>query len=416
LRQSKLAAAEALEGAQREGFRLSIDDRLLLARLHDSSQNRLQAQTVMRDLIAEKPKESRFLRILLEMMLSYQLPASSLEPWVVRLERLAPNDPFTITCRARLMDAAGEKERALAMLEKLAPRPFDEKQAARVRLVAATLEEIGQIQPAEKLLAELIEKVPAARLDLARLLGRQGQIGKALDQCQAAVKEKVSWSQVIETALAVVEQNRSRADEQDLQRLRPWSTEALHEQPKEHALQLAHARVLGLLGLENELVEFYRALLANAELPDRETAIVQNNLAYMTAVRQLSQSQRTPTSKAGTAKADTKQEDASAALALSDKAIAVLGPNAQLRDTRGLALLAAGRAAEAIEEFQQALKEQRTGLTYYHLALAQLAGNNKKAAAEAMDSATKAHHLQPAEIPSFEQAQYREMMAKLKEG
>ncbi len=476
LQRSKRAAAETMVAARREGVRLSVEDRVLLARLYHEGERRVQAQAVMRELIAEKPKEGRFLRILLEMMLSYRTPPSSLEPWVARLERLTPEDPFTIACRARILNDSGSSDRAVALLEKLTPSPLDERQAERARLVAETFEQIKQPDRAEKLLRQLAEKVPAAWLDLAKLHGRQQQLSKALDDCQAA-EHKVPWDELLSTALAVVDQNRAKVRKADLQRLRQWAEQGLQsssqgaasdgpDQPgkpsgpvgdsQRHTLQLAQAHVLSLLGEVEASTTAYRALLADKSLSEQAMAVAQNNLAHLMALEQLSKNRdRQParpeesesaastgtgspsapatkedgaTGKKPTKKADktpqaaeTGQEEGAlnteiqAALALSDKAITVLGPTAQLCDTRGLVLLAAGHVGESIEQFQQALEEHRTGLTFFHLAMAFLAKGSKQAAADALEAASKKHHLQPAELPLLEQPLYHKLVAELKE-
>ena len=81
------------------------------------------------------------------------------------------------------------------------------------------------------------------------------------------------------------------------------------------------------------------------------------------------------------------------ALELADRAIELAGPCPEYLDTRGVALLAAGRFDEAVAELRRVVGNDPTGLRLYHLARACHAAGDEESAQEAWEEAHHEHEL-----------------------
>ncbi len=121
-------------------------------------------------------------------------------------------------------------------------------------------------------------------------------------------------------------------------------------------------------------------------MPAVQRALACNNLAYFLAIR---------------------EEDVRRALELADRAIELTGPYPEYLDTRGVALLAAGRFDEAVAELRRAVGNKPTGLRLYHLARACHAAGDAESAQEAWQEAHHEQELTLQQIPFYEQHQYR---------
>jgi tetratricopeptide (TPR) repeat protein len=131
-------------------------------------------------------------------------------------------------------------------------------------------------------------------------------------------------------------------------------------------IRLLDAEYLTLQGRESEAEGVYRDLLADRRLSGTQAAIVANNLAFHLA------------------KADTAAE----ARTLIDAAIAELGPQPDLLDTRGLVRLAQGEAEAAAADLREAVL-QPSAAKYLHLAAAELAAGDEQAARRALEAARR---------------------------
>ena len=147
---------------------------------------------------------------------------------------------------------------------------------------------------------------------------------------------------------------------------------------------LAHFR--DLEGRYGERCEIFRRLIEQPDLPAGQRALACNNLAYFLAVR---------------------EDDVGRALELADRAIELSGPYPEYLDTRGVALLAAGRCDEAVAELHREVGNKPTGLRLYHLARACHAAGNAESAEEAWEQAHHEQELTLQQVPSYEQDQYR---------
>src|SRR4029453_13303226 len=113
----------------------------------------------------------------------------------------------------------------------------------------------------------------------------------------------------------------------------------------------------------DESADIYRKLLKRPELDGIRRAIVLNNLSFLVAL-------------AGST-ADVNDLDA---MKLVQEAEEILGPNADILDTKAVVLIERKKYREAIDELNLSLTDKPTGAKYFHLAVAHLGAGQKKAA------------------------------------
>jgi len=390
LLQSQYKAIQLLEQARREAGRLASRYQVLLAQLYDSTGRPTLAESQMIATVRENPDNMRSVAALVLFLTRRQAPPATIEPWLALLEKKEPKLPITTGARARLLARDGKTPQAVALLQNMVTRPLDRAQLDRARYVAGVLEELHQYDAARRMLAEVIAVDPAGRLDLAEMLSRRGAVTEGLDQCDLA-RKSLPLPRVLPTALAILNVARAQAKPEDFRRVESWFNTSDREATAKATI-LQRANLLDLQGRFPELIRLYQDFLGRTDVGERERAVVYNNLVYLLAVQ---------------------KRDVHNALEMIQQAIAVLGPSPQLRDTRGLALLASGQNREAAAEFKQVVADQPNAMNYFHLALALAATNDLQAAQQALRIASKNHHFTPDSVPPLERDSYQALVAKL---
>ena len=390
-RSSKLKAIGVLEGIMQRESASGAQEKLLLARLYDSTNRWTDCRDQMVELLGQHPDEVQFIVTFIQMLLRRESPVSEITPWVEKLEELQPDAPGTTGIKARLAVKNGNPDEAVALLNSLVPRPLPLEQVGRLAEVARALEELRQYDDAKRLFTEFAEKAPGGSLVLAGFLGRHGTLDKALDQCEAALAD-VPVGVVLPTAVGILRDQRGNAKPEDFDRVEAWLVRALEENPNHKGVQLQLAGLRDLQGKYEELVKTYRDFVNRDDVSDREKALVWNNLAFVLA--------------AGGG-------DGAEALELINNAIGILGPSPELLDTRGLAHLACGQTDAALSDLQQAITDNPSAVKYFHLALARQAANHRDAAVRAMQRARDNHQLTVDQVPAIERGRYQELLRSL---
>lgn len=148
-------------------------------------------------------------------------------------------------------------------------------------------------------------------------------------------------------ALQVLRQRIDEAGPELFQRIEGWFQKATGPEGRSPGLDFLLANFRELEGRYDELCTIYRELIERTDAPAGQRALACNNLAYFLAI---------------------EEEDVAGALALAERAIELAGPCPECLDTHGVALLAAGRADEAVAELRRVVGNDPTGLRLYHLA------------------------------------------------
>jgi predicted Zn-dependent protease len=354
-RAAALSAATALlEGLVAEKTRERRQDALALARLQRTAGRTDDAVRTIQELVNEQPDQADYLLAALDLLID----ANRIDmagPFAERLLAAAPNDARALAAAARYECRRGQVDRAIALaeryertadlaageavaktaraadwLDRLAREPGVAKTPAAAKLVDAAVARYEAVLHARPhLLGEVAEALAAD--------GRGRAALDAIDRLGAGVPER-------HRALAAVAALRAGAPADH--RVRTWIDAAIAREPASLAVRLAEAEYLLHA---NDLVAAERAYAAILAADARNTTAL-NNLAWILAPR-----------TDATARAE----------ALVEKAARETGLTAELLDTRARIRIAAKQPELAERDATEALRQERTPLRLFHLALAQ---------------------------------------------
>jgi tetratricopeptide (TPR) repeat protein len=345
LRTRAIALLETLHKRQL----LSAEDRYVLAQLYQESYP-TKARTELHDLVAAHPKNPPFLIAYAQILIA-QAALAEAERSVVKLEKLEksrelPANAYqSVALRARLLEASGENDKAVALVRH------------HVSRTGARPEEV---------------------LEVVRLLLKQQRFQEAFGVCEQAWK---TCSPEAVSAVSILVVRASGASPKECGQVEGWIRAALEKKPDSVALRAHLADLQDLRGQFDDADLLYRQVL------DREprNIVALNNRAWLLALR---------------------PGKAAEALSLIGQALALLGPRPELLDTRAIVYLTQGMNDKAIADLEQAVADGPTASRYFHLARAYRAANNGDAAAAALRRARElgfqASRLHPLERPGCE--------------
>jgi len=394
-RASRLKAIELLEKIRSEHQQsFTPQDSYTLAQLYEQTNQWVQAQGIMRELVLKNPKEPQFLAGYLQMMLKHDTPLNAVEVNLSKLEQLAPDAPITKILRARVLLKKGQTNEAVGLLRSVLPAQLRPEHARTLAQLAAVLEEGGQIEAAKQLLQQYAEQQPSVQFVLANFLGKHGTWQEAIG-CVEKVLPQSPPAAVLPVVISILTEQRKKGPlpPEVFQKVRPWFVQAAEEAPGSKIIQLQLASLADLQEDYAEQIRIYREFLRREDVRDREKAIVWNNLAFLLA-------------------AEGKQPDE--ALRLIDQAIEIMGPVPELLDTRGIALLAAGKPQEALDALTQAIQDAPSGVMYFHRALVHQALKDMRSAAADLQRAHENYQLTYDQVPKIERNAYNKLLAALK--
>jgi tetratricopeptide (TPR) repeat protein len=292
-----------------------------------------------------------------------------------QLDRTGKQTPEGIELEARLLHAEGEKTEAVRRLE-----VYQGKKADRLLPVAMVLESLGENEAAEKLLRRFAKdpKQPGALLVLARHLALRKQAdttAEALRLCEQ------SWGRARDEEVAVMSVavlNAGPASDEQKRQVTEKIRAALERSRNQIGLLLPLAELENLAGRYDQAMVLYRRVLEAQ--PGNEMAL--NNLAHLLSLK------------------EGKHDEA---LKLIEALLEAGGPVGEVLDTRGLIHLGAGRSAAAVKDFLAAIKQNPSPVKYFHLARAQHAAGERRAAQVALARARGLTEktLHPLERPAF---------------
>lgn len=294
------------------------------------------------------------------------------------------------TVRARLLIAEDKQQEAAQVIEGLLVRPLPQNQLVRLSVLSRDMERLGLYEDAQRLLEEYMSQEPRAAIAVAAFKGRRGEVDEAFELLEQS-RQNQPAIQTLPVALEALRYYPDAATPERLKLLEKWAHEALGAEVNPMRIQLLLSELYDLQGRYDESAKLFRDMLANPELPPLARARVQNNLAFLLAAVN-------PTPQRG---AEAEK--------LVNEAIRVLGPRADVLDTRAVAYLAQGKNKEAAEDMRIALIDSPSVPKYYHLAQVQQALGNTDAAREAINKALELkddrNPFTPAEKAGFEKLQ-----------
>jgi len=286
--------------------------------------------------------------------------------WLEKLRSVAPQAIDTLRLEAKLAVAEGDREEAARIVERLVPNePIGAGNAPRLLAAAATAEQLGFPEVADKAFGVLAGTSPEGVLRQAQAIGRGHRTAEALMLVEP-VREKVSVMAFLDTVAAILRSSHSALDAPTQAMVTRWMERAARENPDVDQVAIQTAIIAEQLGETEKAIATYRTLLAGNRLSGTQAGIVAGNLAWLLA------------------RPDTADEAAE----LVERAVRDLGPHPDLLDTRALVRLAKGQAALALEDMDDALLSP-SAVKYVHLAAIRMAVNDLEGAKAALEQSQK---------------------------
>lgn len=360
---------------------LSIGDRFLLVQLYEAQRDWTKARRHLESLLAAPQGKTADMLAYAALAELHHGTVDRAQAHLAELAKREPDSFRTAALQARLARARGDS----AATETLVSRLLQHKDTD-LSVLASVLEELGQVEAADKLLRIYASrgKPAGALLVRARFLGRQQRLPEALDLCGQA------WitcdpSEVASVAVALVHSD--RATPEQLLLVEEWLDKALDAFPQEMPLLLALAEVQDLQRRYPEAIACYRKVLSQ----DPGNIQGLNNLAWLLA---------------------QQEGQADEALTVINKALKVGGPSPHLLDTRAMVYLATGASQLAVRDLEEALAAEPSASRYYHLARIHWVRNERQAAEQALQKA-RAEGLTAQHLHVSERSAYQQLVAEL---
>ncbi|HLJ10862.1 MAG TPA: tetratricopeptide repeat protein, partial [Planctomycetaceae bacterium] len=373
-----------LQQIEPESFRTAVTR----ARLYAVKNQPDEAVKLLKSYVSRLPSLTP--EAIFQELVNQQKPAEAIAALTAAVQ--PKNDPEM----ARLLEhvnkqlKAGEEEDALAVLKRylIAANSVEALRGELIRVTAGFFESIAEYQAAEEQFRLLVStsQQPDAVLLLAAFLARRNRIDEALDICEAAASA-CRPETVGRVSVGVIRAGTATPDQ--VGRVEQRLLKALEKAEPAVAAQLS----ISLADLRDfqeryaDAAAIYRKLLDNND----RNIVALNNLAWLISYQPV---------------------DRDTSLSYINRAIQLIGPLADLLDTRAVIRLNLDRPREAIQDLEDALKEVANASIWYHLALAQLKIGDKPRAAESFRKAEDAG-FDPKSLHSLERSGYEQLLKQL---
>lgn len=362
--------------------KLPPGDRLVMAQLYESQGDWSKARLMFQELVASYPDNTKILMAYLRVLVKRN-EFNEANQWLQRLKDLKYSSAQLLAIQASLLNAQKQTPQAIELV-----REFAKQNPEQSRAAADMLERLGETTEAESMLKKLAEQKdhPENALALAAFYGRQNRPQEAVDLCDSARKAKVPLDKVLAAAFSAL--GVSQPSPELLQRIETWIDEAEHAEGQKQSFENQRGLLWTLAGRYKDAEALYRKAIA----VNSADVMALNNLAWLLALT---------------------GGDADEALALIDRAIGVIGYNSSLLDTRGVIHIARKRPDLAVTDLKRALKDRKDASLHFHLARAQFAANDRKSAAESMQTALSLG-LKAADVDPLERSLFNTLVDELK--
>jgi tetratricopeptide (TPR) repeat protein len=231
---------------------------------------------------------------------------------------------------------------------------------------------------------------------LAKFLGTYRNAEQAFDLLDAQFNAgQVADS--IRTGVSIIRDRRDELGGSFDARVEGWLNRALETNIGSVPLLLAKAEFMEIQQKYPEASAIYRQLLTNQDITGFGRAVMLNNLSFMTAL-----------AGSGNGASDIDP------LALVQEAAQIIGPTAEILDTRAVIYNSRKRYDEAIADLELSVTVEPTAAKYFHKAVAHFGNKENKAA---LDAWTKAEGLglSRKSLNQLEYKQFDEVSAKIEQ-
>jgi len=399
-RSSKQRAVSEYQSVLRDGGILPPEDRFAFAQALTNLGNWPDARLQMLELIKEGSLQTSHLVFFIDQLIKSKSPSEEIQPLLAKLQSMPGHDFVALELRTRLAVRDGREEEMQSLWDEKLETAIRAARWSEVETILNSAEACGLIPWAENGWTRFVEARKEAILGQALFLGRQKRVREALECCEKAA-EWLPVASVASTAMNVLRMNRPTIQETNLKIVEQWLNKARETDPNNKKLSLDYASYLNLAGRYDEVQRAYRELLARNDLSDLEKALIQNNLAYILAAAE------EPGSAASSQSRLQEAED------LIEKAIAVIGPIGSLLDTRSVVRLGLKKNREALADAQQAVLEDPSPLSYFHLVEALIAVGDTPTALREWQRACRDFGLSAQALPPIERGKFARIAERL---
>ena len=304
-----------------------------------------------------------------------------------RLGIIAPEDPATITLRARYARARGKGTETAAALEQAAPEKIagPDGEAAGRLIVQLLMADLDQPDAALRVASLLLDKFPNTGGVKAAVLARQGKREDALKLYLQTIEagDPKNVREAVKNSLALI--TRDKFDPATIAMTEKVIDAARKKDPTSPDLLAMNGYLLHFQNRYDDEVKLYEEALVGQP----EDFALMNNLAWT-----LSECMNKP----------------EAALAKINDAIKKSNPvPAQLYDTRGCIYTRMGKLDLAIRDLELAVRDRPTAMIWAHLARAYKKAGRTADFEKAKDRALNA--TPPLELAAVEKAERAEIKA-----
>ena len=371
---SRLKAAKLLEEVAEVqplnvAAEISLGQMYFLLNRWSDAQRQMRSTTVKFADAAEA--RASYIRMLLDHGQKSDLVEASRQ--LDKLREIAPGAAVTFELTVRLATKTGRESDARGELLRILPQltkaeQFTPQHVQTLKLLANLLVDLKDLDNAEKILRLLAQKDPREMYSVALFLGMHRDAEQSFELLKQLYKPE-DVANVLQVATTVVRDRRDDVGDKFDAQIQQWFDRGLRENPDSIPLLMAQADFLDAQKRYEDAVEVYRKLLSRPDLVGFRRAVVLNNLSYLLAL-------------AGSSGADDIDP-----LKLVEEASSILGPTADILDTRAVVLTANGKFPQAIQDLELSVTDNPTASKYFHKVQAHLGAGQNKAALESWDRA-----------------------------
>ena len=292
---------------------------------------------------------------------------------VEELAKYQPNALETLSLQVDVYRARNQVEKAVELIQASAQRP--NLQPAAFLALASLADKLGRADVAEPLFRQYasLPNNPDGAVALALFLGRRGRMREALDVVAPLWAHGIDADKLSAACLDVLSSSEKRADSSQFDRIAGWLETAIKEKKGTPLLVFNLASIRSEQMRYDDARSLYQSVIKQAPgsaltptIVNRLLAMAYNNMAWLTAL---------------------KGGEGRGALADVNHAIDLIGPQADLLDTRGMIHLRLKQTNDAINDLQMAVKNAPSASKLFHLAQAYFQANDKEKAREYLKQA-----------------------------
>jgi len=396
---SRLKAVHLLEEVKQDQ-RLNLSSELVLGKLYFAVGEWGKCEKQMREVISRfpdsVPARDSYIRMLLERGAKRDITQAG--KTFKKLQELAPNNPRTLDLLVRISNKTGKQKQAQAVLTRMIPKiedpkNIDEKLIPLLRLVASMLVELEDLEEAEKIYRLLATNEPSSIFQLAKFLG----IHRDVDACFELLQEIYSVEKIpamVQLAIGVLRVQRDEVGDKYDKLVQEWLDRTLLENPDSIGLAILQSDFYDVQKKYSKSAALYQQLLTRSDLIGSSRAVVLNNLSYLLAIK------------------DSSEEGEADPLELVQEAVQILGPTADILDTRAVVFIARKQYQLAIQDLELSVTDNPSAAKYFHKAIAHLLAGENKNAIEAWEKGEQ-KGLAPEELNQLEHTRYEEMKSRI---